>query len=118
MRTMNIGKLNKRVTFMRLGDTEDEMGQTTQGLKEIATVWASFWPIRGTELFEAQKVQSRVSHKCYIRYRDGIDSNCYIVYKGQQYDINSVIDVDLEHKMLEIYCYEHTNKETMEVQDG
>lgn len=113
MRTMNIGKLNKRVTFMRLKDVEDEMGQTTQRLQEIKTVWASVWPIRGAEMYEAQKIQSRVSHKCYVRYMDGIDSNCYIVYKGQQYDISSVIDVDLEHKMLEIYCYEHTNKEVI-----
>ena len=31
MRTMNIGKLNKRITFLELGETEDKMGQTTQG---------------------------------------------------------------------------------------
>lgn len=38
MRTMNIGKLNKRITFMRLEEIEDEMRQTTQGLMEIKTV--------------------------------------------------------------------------------
>lgn len=111
MRTMNIGKLNKRITFMRLEEIEDEMGQTTQGLMEIKTVWASFYPLRGTEYYEAQKIQSRVTHKCYVRFLDGIDSNCYIRYGGKDYAINSVLDVDMEHKMLEIYCYEYTNKE-------
>ncbi len=111
MRTMNIGKLNKRITFLKLGETEDKMGQTTQGLKEMKTVWASFYPIRGTEFYEVQKIQSRVSHKCYVRYLEGIDTNCYIRYNGTVYAINSVIDVDFEHKILEIYCYERVNKE-------
>lgn len=111
MRTMNIGRLNKRVTFTRLGEHEDEMGQLTQGFEDIKTVWASLYPLRGSEYYEAQKVQSRVSHKCYTRYLEGIDSNCYIRYGGKDYAISSVIDVDLEHKMLEIYCYEYVNKE-------
>lgn len=111
MRTMQIGKLNKRITFLRLADVTDEMGQFAKGFEEIKTVWASFYPIRGSEYYEAQKVQSRVSHKCYVRYLEGIDSNCYIRYQEKEYAINSVIDVDMEHKILEIYCYEYTNKE-------
>ena len=31
------------------------MGQTTQGLKEMKTVWASFYPIRGTEFYEGSE---------------------------------------------------------------
>lgn len=116
MRTMQIGKLNKRITFLRLEDIKDAMGQSTKGLQEIKTVWASFYPIRGSEFYEVQKIQSRVSHKCYVRYLAEIDSNCYIRYQGKAYAINSVIDVDLEHKMLEIYCYEYTNKE--KITDG
>ena len=113
MRTINIGKLNKRITFMSLGETEDDMGQTTQELKKVKTVWASLYPVRGAEYYEAQKIQSRATHKCYVRYIPGIDTNSYICYAGQQYAIESVIDVDLEHKMLEIYCYRYTNKEAM-----
>lgn len=111
MRTMQIGKLNKRITFLKLADVKDRMGQKKKVLKEIKTVWASFYPIRGSEFYEVQKVQSRVSHKCYVRYLAGIDSNCFIRYQGKEYAITSVIDVDMEHKMLEIYCYEYTNKE-------
>lgn len=111
MRTISIGKLNKRIELLRLSDKEDEMGQTVKFFKKIKTVWASFNPIRGSEFYEVQKIQSRVSHKCYIRYLDGIDTNCYIRFAGKDYAINSVVDVDFEHKLLEIYCYEYTNKE-------
>ena len=81
------------------------------GIKRNENRVASFYPIRGTEFYEVQKIQSRVSHKCYVRYLEGIDTNCYIRYNGTVYAINSVIDVDFEHKMLEIYCYERVNKE-------
>lgn len=113
METIRIGELNKRVTILKLGEHEDGMGQSTQALEKIKTVWASLYPIRGMELYEAQKVQSRVTHKCYIRYIPGIDSNCYIQYKDTTYSVTSAIDTNLEHKFLEIYCVEHTNKEEM-----
>ena len=113
MRTMNIGKLNKRVTFLRMEKVRDSMGQATHALQEIKTVWATLYPIRGTEYYENQKIQSKVTHKCYVRYLESIDSNCYLEHKDRVYSIESVLDVDLEHKMLEIMCCEYTNKEKM-----
>ncbi len=113
MRTLNIGKLNKRITFMKMSDVADALGQSTKGLAPIKTVWGSLYPVRGAELYEVQKVQSKVTHKCYVRYIEGIDSNCFLEYQGQTYSIESVIDVDLSHKMLEIMCSTHTNKEVI-----
>ena len=114
MKTMNIGKLNKRITFLKLAEVEDEIGQLTQELQPIKQVWASFYPVRGYEFMEAQKIQSKISHKCYVRYLEGIDANCMIEYAGKQYKIDSVIDVGMERKMLEIYCYEYVNSEEIE----
>lgn len=111
MRTMNIGKLNKRITLLRLGDVEDSLGQSTKDLVEIATVWGSLYPVRGAEFYEVQKIQSKITHKCYIRYREEIDSNCFLRCQGITYSIESATDVDLDHKMIEIMCSEHINKE-------
>lgn len=113
MRTMNIGKLNKRITFLQLMDVEDELGQTKKELGEVKTVWGTLYPVRGSEFYEIQKVQGRTTHKCYVRYLDGIDSNCFLRCKDKTYSIESVMDVDLEHKMLEIMCSEHLNKEVI-----
>lgn len=107
---MDIGKLNERITFMKLEDVEDEMGQSSKKLVPICTVWASIYPVRGSERYELKKIDSKTTHKCFIRYRDGIDSNCYIMHQGKQYNIESVIDVKMRHKMLEIMCSEHLNK--------
>lgn len=113
MRTIQIGKLNKRITFMDYIFVEDEIGQETQKLSEVKTVWGSLYPVRGTEYYEAAKIRAKTTYKCYTRYIPNITTNMYLKHKGTTYTIESVIDVDMEHKMLEIYCTEHTNKEVM-----
>ena len=117
-RTMNIGRLNQRITLYQFTESEDDMGQSTQALTEIATVWADIYPVRGAEYYELKKVQSRVTHKCFIRYREeyeGINSNWYLSVDGKIFDIDSAVDVDYEHKLLEIRCYERVNKEVPKV---
>lgn len=111
MRTINIGKLNKRLSFKKLVDVTDEMGQNKKKLAKICEVWGSLYPVRGMEFYEIQKIQGKITHKCYIRYRTDIDSNCFIEYQGKTYSIESVIDVDLSHKILEIMCSEYFGKE-------
>jgi len=116
-RTLDIGQLNKRLTFLALDDdAEDALGQITNGFSEVGTFWGSLYPIRGQEFYEVQKVQGRVTHKCYVRYSEALaelDSNNFLRYGGKTYSIESVQDVDLAHKFLEIYCSEHINKESI-----
>ena len=106
MRTMNIGRLNKRITILRKDDTLNELNQKTKGLVEVKTIWASVAPVRGLERYELQKLREEITYRIYIRYLDGIRADMYIRCEGRLYEIQSVIDVDLEHKMLEIDAVE------------
>jgi SPP1 family predicted phage head-tail adaptor len=111
---MNIGRLSKRVTLYKFVDSEDELGQSIQKLSKVAEVWGDISPIRGSEFYEIKKIQSKVTHKCYIRWYEAyadINSNWFLKLDDKVFDIDSAIDVDYEHKMLEIRCYERVNKE-------
>lgn len=113
-RTMTVGRLRQRVSLYRFQDTKDEMGQSTQDLVKVAEVWGDLKPIRGSEFYELKKIQSKVTHKLYIRWRkdyEMINSTWYVKLKDTYYDVDSVIDVDLANKMLEIGCYERVDKE-------
>lgn len=114
-RTIDIGKLRKRITFLVFSDdATDEIGQSTAGLVELKTVWGDIYPVRGKEIYEIQKVQSSITHKCYVRYRkefEELDSTNFLKYKGDIFSIESVIDINSEHKLMEIYCSKHINKE-------
>lgn len=110
-RTIDVGRLNKRITFMRYQRTLDSMGQNVQKLMPVKEAWASFYPVRGSEVYEAKRLEGKTYYKCYCRYSEGIDTNCYVRYEGKDFHIESVIDVNLEHKLLEISCIEYLNKE-------
>lgn len=114
MRTMNIGRLNKRITILKKVDTINALNQKSKSYETVANVWASVAPVRGTERYELQKIHEEITYRVYIRYLDGIRADMYIQYDGKIYEIQSVIDVDLEHKMLEIDCVEKIVKTTEE----
>ena len=107
---MDIGRMNKRISIYGYDDKMNELRQSKKGLKKLKTVWASFNPVRGREYYDAQKLREEITYKCYIRYLPGITADMYIKYKDKDYNITSVINVNNEDKMLEIYCVENVKK--------
>ena len=110
-RTLNIGRLNKVIKINKLVNETDDMGQIVQKMRTVHTVHATLFPIRGSEFYNLKKIQSEVTHKCYIRYLDDIDNTYFIEYNNMIFSIDSVIDVDLNHKFLEILCSNFNGKE-------
>lgn len=110
------GNFDKRVTFCKPGKCSDGYGKTTNGLKDVATLWAEFYPIRGRELYEVQKIQGTVTHKCKVRYNSmiaDIDSTWYLKYKGRRYAVESAIDDGMAHRCIEIQCALYIDSDTM-----
>jgi len=105
-RTMNIGRLNKRVTILRKDDTVNALNQKSKSLVEVKTVWASVAPVRGAERYELQKLREEITYRVYMRYLSGVKADMYIRCDGRLFEIQSVVDVDFEHKMLEIDAIE------------
>ena len=112
------GTLRKRVTFYKAGAVRDGYGKITNGMTEVVTVWADFYPVRGQEFYEVQKIQGKVTHKCYCRFHSmlkDIDSTWYLMYKGKFYSIESAVDAGYAGRYFEIYCSEHIDKDMMPV---
>ena len=103
---MNAGQLRHRVTIQQLTRVEDEGGGYAEVWTEVATVWAAIKPLRGNERYEAQQIQSTLTHKVIMRYRAGIKPQMRILYGNRVFEIEAVIDVDERHKWLELLCSE------------
>lgn len=71
MDAIAIGALRHRITFQRETRAPDGGGGSVVIWADVSTVWAAVEPVRGWERFEAQRLESRVSHK--ITIRDGLD---------------------------------------------
>ena len=102
---MRIGRLRHRVTIQTSEAVRDSYGgQTTEWVDE-KTVWASIEPLRGEERFLAQQVTASTTTKIVMRYRP-LSTDQRIKHGETIYDIQSVIDPEKRHEMLEVMCTE------------
>ena len=104
---IDVGKLNKRVTFQRTEASKDAMGQEKVSWTDYKTVWATVTPYKSSEVSFMSKLKPSVSHRLYIRYREDITADMRVVYRGHIYEIaGPPIDMEERHEMLEIQLEE------------
>lgn len=103
---MDIGRTNKRVTFCRYTEKQNELLQTEKVLEEIKTVWASVEPTRGREYQEAQRIRPELTYKITTRYHKEVTPDMFIKFKDRYFQIVSIINVRERNEMLEIVCTE------------
>lgn len=98
---MDPGKLNHRITFQiqNLDSEEEEWN-------DIVTTWASINPISGREYYQAETINSDLTHKVRLRYRKGITPDMRILYKDRIFNIVSVINEYEKNTMLQLMCRE------------
>jgi SPP1 family predicted phage head-tail adaptor len=70
---------------------------------EQANVWGSVEPLSGRELFTAQQVAARVTHKITIRGRTPLKPNDQIHHRGRKFEVDYVMD--LEERRIETMSY-------------
>lgn len=98
-------KLRDKIIIQELVQTPDGQGGFEDKWQDKITVWANIKPLRGREFFQAQQIQSEVTHKMTIRYTTKIDETNRVVYNNRVFDIKSPpIDIDNRHRFLELLC--------------
>lgn len=106
---MQAGRLNKRIVISQLvtgSPAYDDFGQPNTTWEIVDTVWASIEPLVGREFWAQQQVQSEITVKIKMRYRDDISTGMKAVYGGKTYRIKSIIDPQEYHKELQLMCSE------------
>ncbi len=103
---MDIGRTNKRITFCRYEEKENDLSQMEQALTEVKTVWASVEPTRGREYQEAQRIRPELTYKITTRYHKEVTPDMFIKWKDRYFNIISAINVREKNEMLEIICTE------------
>lgn len=85
------GTMTKRITFQSMITTQNEYGEPVSGWTDAGTVWASIEPLSGRDFFQAQAVQSEITHKIITRW-SGARPEMRIKYGTRYFDIESVIN--------------------------
>ncbi len=83
---MQIGKLDERITLQELTEV-NEYGSLTQDYSTVATVWGRVVSRKGTEAFEAGRVNAEEQIRVQIRYRSDVNVKWRVQIDGQDYNI-------------------------------
>ena len=105
MRQTPTGKRNKYVTIEQPVAPASRFA-TGGTWAKVADAWASIEPLAGREYWNAQQVQSVVTHRIKILYRAGITSDMRIQHGERYFNIASVVDPEERHVELEILATE------------
>ncbi len=106
---MQTGKLNKRIKISQLitgSPATDDLGQQNTSWEELDTVWGAVEPLSGREFWAQQQVQSEITARIRIRYRDDITAGMKAEYNNKTYMIKYLIDEKENHRELQLMCSE------------
>lgn len=102
----NPGKLKRRVSFVELTQVSDGGGGYEDSITELFSVRAYIHPLTGREYFSNQQTDASVTHKITIRYKSDVKQSQVISYNGKLFDIQYILDVDEDHRFLELHTLE------------
>jgi len=79
---LSAGDLRHRVTIQQRGTAvqNPQTGETVRPWVDVAQVWAAIAPVSVREYVASQAMQSAITTRITIRYRDGLDASMRITH--------------------------------------
>jgi SPP1 family predicted phage head-tail adaptor len=103
-------RLRHRLSLQQEVSTPDGAGGYTRNWQEVAQLWAEIAPlssnIRGGEMLMAGQIQSRITHKVTLRYREGITAGMRLVFDAKVFNIRYVDDINKGNGIIEMLVEE------------
>lgn len=99
------GLFDKRIVIEKVTEVQDK-GELTETWASFANRWASVTPLRGSERFDAQRVDAEIDHRFNMRYVSGVVPKMRISYDSRLFDVKSVVNVEERNWETEILARE------------
>lgn len=84
---MKASKLRQRITLQKHTTTKSPTGAIKKEWVNLATIYCSFEPLSVKDILTAQASNSKITARCIIRKREGIDTSMRVLYKSKEYEI-------------------------------
>jgi SPP1 family predicted phage head-tail adaptor len=99
----NPGQMRTSIILQKRTTTSDDGGFMIPAWEDIATVWAKWVNVHGSEVWAAQTAQAAQPATVTIRYRDDVDSTCAVLKGDTRYEIvGSPDDIQERHEYIEM----------------
>lgn len=103
---INAGQLDKRMILQAPTIARADDGAETITWTTLATIWAGIRTLRGREYWQAQQVNSDVTHEVLIRYRARLSPRFRLIFEGRTLEILSIQNADEGRTDLILLCKE------------
>lgn len=85
------GQLRHRVTLQKPEIVVSGYGERTTTWVDAFTCWADFHPLSVKEFLAQSGIQSQVSARVTIRFREDVDATMRLVHRGKTFNIAGVL---------------------------
>ena len=100
-----IGDMDRRITiYNRTLNTPGNTVDYSNTMTNTDKVWAAAKTAKGRQMFYTTNEDRAVTHIFYIRHTSGVDSSCWVGYRGEYYDIVDAEDIDERNEWIALYC--------------
>lgn len=87
----NAGSLRERVILQNPSMTRSPSGAPRLGWATAGTVYAEVHGVSGRELIMAMQSNNLVSHRVTIRFRDDVDGETRMIWRGKTLEVVSAL---------------------------
>lgn len=103
---LSAGGLREPLVFQRCQTQSDGMGGQDLDWVDLFNTKGDVRPLSGREALTGMQREASVSHRIFIRYRDGLLPSDRIVMRGNPMQIIAIINVEMRNRWLELQCLE------------
>lgn len=105
---MQAGKLRHRVQLQEHTTAFNASGDVVETWATVATLWAAVEPLQGRELFTAQAIDARLTHRVTLRYRDDVTASQRILFDSRiLHLLGPPINPEERNRTLQFLCMEN-----------
>lgn len=94
--------LNRKIEFYALVDSRTGTGGQSTSWELIVSVWAKITAKQGKEISHGDQLDAVAVSEFIVRYRTDLVESTKIVYRGVDYQIRSIINIDEADEWLQI----------------
>jgi SPP1 family predicted phage head-tail adaptor len=100
------GQLRKRITIQQETMTPDGSLGFVAAWSTFRACWAAVEPLSGAERLQYAQLYPTLSIRVTVRYTKGVSPKMRILYGTRTLEILDVLDLQEQHKELQLMCHE------------
>lgn len=101
-----IGDLVHRFSLEAPVRTPDGAGGALRSFALVSEVWGDLRALGGSERLGADRLEGRITHAIWLRYRDGLTPDFRLRLGNRIFEIRAIINHDGRQRFLECHCEE------------